>query len=74
MRSGSAFRPGPLGIACNLWIGEVCLNMIFHDLDHQAIDGTTHGSDLLQNLRAAALGLERPLQRLDLPPDATNPG
>lgn len=48
--------------------------MLFHHLDHQAIDSTSHCRNLLQNLGTAALSLQRSLQRFDLAADAAHPG
>ncbi|MNO09734.1 hypothetical protein D3C81_2331140 [compost metagenome] len=51
----------------------MCTHVIFKHLRHQAIDGAAHGSYLVQNLGTALIGIERTLQRLDLPPDASHP-
>jgi len=64
----------PLGVARDLRIGDVRLDVIFQYLHHETIDRTAHGGDLLQDCRASLLSLERPLQRLDLAADAANSG
>jgi hypothetical protein len=50
------------------------LDVILQHLHHEAVDGATNGGNLLQNLRATPLGLERPLQRLHLASNAANAG
>lgn len=62
----------PLGVARDLRIGDVRLDVVFHYLHHETIDRTAHGGDLLQDLGAALLSLERTLERLDLTADAAN--
>lgn len=42
-----------LGCARDLRIGQVRLNMVLHDLSHQAVDGTAHRGNLLQDFGAA---------------------
>ena len=53
---------------------EMAFDVLFHHLDHQAIDSPSNGRNLLQHLGTAALSPERALQRLDLAANAAHPG
>lgn len=53
---------------------ELLAHVRLQDLRHQAIDGTSHGRELLQHGRAVGARFERTLERLGLATDAAHPG
>ena len=63
-----------LGSAYRRWTRQMAFDVLFHHLDHQAIDRASHRRDLLQHLGASELSLQRALERLNLAANATYPG
>jgi len=48
---------------------HVIANMVFHELSHKAVDGTTGGGETLKNLRAARVLFEGTLDSFELSDD-----
>jgi hypothetical protein len=68
-------RPlGPLRIWLVGRINHVVADVVLHQLDREAVHGATDGGDQHQHVRAAELGFQGPLDRLDLPLDPADPG
>jgi len=55
-----------------LGIDEICAHVIFDDYGHQTAYRPAHPGDLVHHLFAASLVIERPLDSLDLSPDAAD--
>ena len=55
-----------------LGIDEMRAHVILDDLGHQTGHGAAHAGDEVHDLFAASLAVERPLDGLDLAPDAAH--
>ena len=53
---------------------NVFLNMVFHDLCHEAVDSASNRGDEPQNISALGFGFQCALDSFDLAADAPNPG
>lgn len=57
------------GIGCGRWRSEMIANVPFQDLQHQAIDSSPDGGNLLECGSAIRLAVEGSFQRFGLPLD-----
>src|SRR5579883_1532915 len=53
---------------------HMAADMVLDDLRHEPIDRSTDRGDHLQHIGAANFGLERALDRIDLPANTADPG
>ena len=53
-------------VALGVGIHHVLTNMVFNDLGNEAIESTSAGGRLLQDVGALLIAVDRPLDRLDL--------
>ena len=56
-----------------LGIDEMCVDVIFHDLGHEAGHGSAHPGNEMQDLLASSFTVERTFDGFNLATNATHP-